>query len=269
MIRPTRDQLSTLSTTERLSFEFGDVVTRRLTKMTNAGRTAFMGVTIWGAGGRRLNVLGLEHLRSYGDTDRVLLVANHRSFFDFFVITAVLYWRTQLSRRVLCPVRSTFFYDHPMGPAVNLLMSGMSMFPPILRDPKRGTFNRYSLERCVAELERKGTVMGLHPEGTRNKGSDPYAFLPAQPGVGKVALDAKSSRVHPVFIVGITNDLREEVRRNWLAPADYPIDIEFGPAIDLERLRDEGSRPANALRAAKRCLAAIAELAEKHRVAHR
>mgnify|MGYP001480307136 CR=1 FL=1 len=47
----------------------------------------------------------------------------------------------------------------------------------------------------VAALpDQPGTVVGLHPEGTRGKGPDPYTFLPAQPGVGKLALVAEIPR---------------------------------------------------------------------------
>ena len=51
---------------------------------------------------------------------------------------------------------------------------------------------RCAVARCIEELNREdiGTVMGLHPEGTRGKGADPYTFLPAQPGVGRIALGA-------------------------------------------------------------------------------
>ena len=265
--KPTREQLGVLNTTERVAFELADLTLRHLRPVSERWNSAFMGLTIWGAGGRRMDVRGLdEHLGGYDRQSRVLLVANHRSFFDFYVITALVYWRTKMTRRVLCPVRSTFFYDHPLGPAVNMVMSGMSMFPPILRDPKRGTFNRYSLERCVSELETPGTTMGLHPEGTRNKGDDPYSFLPAQPGVGKIALDAKHAHVHPVFIHGLSNSLPEEFRRNWLRPIDeHPVDISFGPEIDLEDLRAQGSRPANTKRAADRMLLGIKKLSEQQR----
>lgn len=265
MPRPSREQLELLTKTERVSFELADFVTTRVPGVAAAWNTAFMGFLIWSAGGRRLDVRGLEHLAPYGKDARVLLVANHRSFFDFYVITAILFWRTNLSKRILFPVRSSFFYDNPLGPVLNAAMSGMAMFPPILRDPRRAAFNRYSIARCVEELEKPGTVMGLHPEGTRNKGSDPYSFLPAQPGVGKVALES-SAPVFPVFIHGVTNNLVREWRRNWLEPKSrHRITVIFGPEIDFADLRAMGSRATTQKRAADRCLAAIQSLAEAHR----
>lgn len=265
MTRPSPEQLALLTKTERVAFELAELVNAHLQPVQAAWNRAFMGAMIWSAGGRRFHVEGLERIASLGKRARLLLVANHRSFFDFYVITAMLFWRTNLSRRILFPVRSSFFYDHPAGPLINAAMSGMAMFPPILRDRQRATFNRWSIERCVEELEKPGTVMGLHPEGTRNKSDDPYSFLPAQPGAGKLGLET-TARVVPIFIHGLTNDLRDEWRRNWLEPtAAHPITLMFGPDIDFSDLRAKGSRPATQKRAADRCLDAIRDLAEQHR----
>ncbi len=265
MTRPTREQLGLLHKNERIAYALADFVNLRMQGTQAAWNTAFMGGLIWSAGGRRLQVEGLETLASYGKQERLLLVANHRSFFDFYVITAILFWKTKLSKRILFPVRANFFYDHPLGPLLNATMSGMAMFPPILRDRQRASFNRYSLQRCVEELEKPGTIMGLHPEGTRNKSDDPYSFLPAQPGVGKVALEA-TARVIPIFIHGLSNNLLTEWQRNWVKPTDeHPITVMFGAEIDLADLRAQGSRPATQKRAADRLLEGIVKLSDEHR----
>lgn len=268
MTRPTREQLALLRPTERVSFALADFVNERLQGPQARWNAAFMGALIWSAGGRRLNVYGLDRLARRGKQERLLLMANHRSFFDFYVITAILFWKTNLSRRILFPVRSNFFYDHPAGPLLNAAMSGMAMFPPILRDRERSSFNRYSLQRCLEELEKPGTVMGLHPEGTRNKDNDPYSFLPAQPGVGKIALET-TAPVVPIFIHGLSNNLTTEWRRNWLRPrTENPIDVIFGDDIDMSDLRASGSRATTQKKAADRCLNAIRALAESHGAIH-
>jgi 1-acyl-sn-glycerol-3-phosphate acyltransferase len=147
---------------------------------------------------------------------------------------------------------------------MNATMSGMAMFPPILRDKNRKAFNRYSIQRSLEELRKPGTVMGLHPEGTRNKSDDPYSFLPAQPGVGKVAMET-DAHVHPVFIHGVTNNLALEWKRNWLMPRERnPITVMFGPKIDFSDLRTSDTR-ATHKKAADRCLDAIKALADIHR----
>lgn len=267
-MRPTSEQLAPLSPLERASFEIADFFSRKeLSVLSKAWNSVFMGGLIYGCGGRRFKIRGLENLAPYGKNDSVLLVANHRSFFDFFTISALVYWRTNLTKRIFFPVRQTFFYDHPAGPLVNAVMSGMRMFPPVMRDKEKRAFNQYVLARCVEELNRTdvGTVLGLHPEGTRNKNADPYDFLPAQPGVGRVALEATRAHVIPVFALGMGQSILGEMKMNALAPADHPVDVYFGAPLDFSDLRKKANMVTTQKRAADRCLDAIKALAERHR----
>ena len=55
-----------------------------------------------------------------------------------------------------------------------------------------------------------GRLIGFHPEGTRNKSEDPYSFLDAQPGIGRLILEARPQLV-PVFIAGLSNSLGHEL----------------------------------------------------------
>lgn len=265
-MRPTPELLESLSRNERMTFELGNLLARRgLTPLGSAYTTAVMGALIWSCGGQRLDVEGLEHLEPFGKNDSLLVVANHRSFFDFFVISYVLYFRTNLSRRMLYPTRSTFFYDHPVGTVMNLAMSAGRMFPPIMRDQHKREFNRWSLERCIEELNGRGdgpgTVLCVHPEGTRNKGPDPLAFLPAQPGAGRLALAAKTTI--PVFILGMSNSLGTEFVWNWTNPSPHRIAVRFGAPMNFDDLRPK----ANTLRAQKlaadRCMERIGELGRR------
>src|SRR5438034_2746774 len=123
-MRPTPEQLAPLSPLERASFEIADFFARPVfTPISCYWNSAFMGSLIWSCGGRRFTIRGLEHVKKYGKKDAILLVANHRSFFDFFSISAILYWRTNLTKRIFFPVRQNFFYDNPAGPLVNAIMS--------------------------------------------------------------------------------------------------------------------------------------------------
>jgi 1-acyl-sn-glycerol-3-phosphate acyltransferase len=268
-VRPTPEQLAPLSRFERAAFEVADVLSHpKLSPLSAGWNSVVMGALIWSCGGRRFNIHGLEHLTSFGKKDSVLLVANHRSFFDFFSITAILYWRTRLTKRIFFPVRQTFFYEHPLGPAVNWAMSGMRMFPPVMREKEKRAFNMYSVARCIEELNREdiGTVLGIHPEGTRNKGPDPYAFLPAQPGVGRVALGATRAHVVPVFVLGMGQSIPGELRMNWLTePSDNPVDMYFGAPLDFSDLRPKSHLITTQKRAADRCLDAIKSLADLQR----
>ena len=266
-MRPTPEQLAPLSRLERVSFEIADKLAHpKLSALSAGWNSVVMGALIYSCGSRRFDLHGLDIMQRYGKKDSILLVANHRSFFDFFSITAILYWRTKLTKRIFFPVRENFFYDHPLGPVVNFAMSGMRMFPPVMRDKEKRLFNNYSVARCIEELNREdvGTVLGIHPEGTRNKGDDPYAFLPAQPGVGRVALGATRAHVIPVFVLGMGQSISGELEMNWRSrrPAlEHPVDMYFGEPLDFSDLRPKANMLTTQKRAADRCLDAIKALA--------
>jgi len=267
-VGPTPEQLAPLSRFERAAFRIADALaTPALTPLSANWNSVVMGALIYSCGSRRFDIHGLENLAPFGKKDSILLVANHRSFFDFFTITALLYWRTKLTKRIFFPVRQNFFYDHPLGPAVNFAMSGMRMFPPVMRDKEKKAFNTYSVARCIEELNRPdiGTVLGIHPEGTRNKGDDPYAFLPAQPGTGRIALGATRAHVIPVFVLGMGQSITGEWRMNWGAPEEHPVDVYFGAPLDFSDLRPKANMLTTQKRAADRCLDAIKVLADKQR----
>lgn len=255
--RPEATQLAPLSPRERRFFALADFVARHLGPLSRAWNATVMAGLTALAARRRLRVDGLEHLARYGPRDSLLLVANHRSFFDFFLIMSVLRARTRLSLRCFFPVRSTFFYDHPLGPVVNLLMSGMAMFPPIMRHRAGVRFNDYALKRCAAELRIPGTLVGIHPEGTRNREPDPYRLLKVTRGVGRVALEAGPVPVVPVFVLGCGNDLLEEIGHNLLRPRRRPLWVIIGAPVELADLAARAGDPAAWKEAAERCAEAI------------
>ncbi len=207
-------------------------------------------------------VHGLERLPAWDPAGSVILVANHRSFFDLYVTTAELVARG-LPQRILFPVRSTFFYDHPLGPAVNGLMSFFAMYPPIFRERKRAALNLASLDEVAGLLRRGGFFVGLHPEGTRKKDDDPYTFLPAQSGVGRIVRKSRVPVV-PVFVNGLGNDMVEQVV-SGLTGKGRPIRIVFGAPIDFGALLRAPLGPKTYRRIAEKCLEAIGALGQEER----
>jgi len=207
-----------------------------------------------------MRVRGLEHVEAASRERPLLLVANHRSFFDMYAVSSVLFRRTRWRKKLFFPVRGRFFYDHPAGPLVNFVMGWWSMFPPFFaggENPltEKRAFDKFSM-RLLTSLcaEGPGNVVGFHPEGTRNKSDDPYSFLRAQPGVGKLIREA-NPQVVPVFIAGLGNDLPKQVLGNWRG--GEPVRIHFGPAIDFADFYDK----RDSVRAYKE----IAELGEQDR----
>lgn len=259
MAEPTDDPLSLLTPQERRWYGVSDALFRRWPWVSIAWNHVFMVNVVRFFAMRRVHVNGLEHVPGPGS--RVIFVANHRSFFDFFVTGAILYTRTSLPRSVMFPVRSSFFYEGFGGAFMNAVMAGFTMFPPILRDPERLAFNRFAIARCAEFLSEPGRWVGMHPEGKRGYGPDPYEMLPSQPGVGRLVLAAPGVQVIPVWIWGLTNRFQDEAWDNWTRPESHPIDLDFGPPVPLDDLVAAGDAAA----IAARCQAAIRALADAQR----
>lgn len=209
----------------------------------------------------QLHVHGLEHVRPYRRTP-ILLVANHRSFFDMFVINAVLYRRAGFDQRFLFPVRAHFFYDSLLGLVVNGVISFFSMYPPIFRDRRR-SLNLESWQELATLLTEGGRSAGLHPEGTRNRGPDPYALLPVHSGVGRL-VHATGVPVLPAFINGLSNHALDQIWRN-LRHLGPPVNLVFGPELDLTALRSMPPRGRTYKAIAEEVGRGIAQLAEVER----
>ena len=197
----------------------------------------------------------------------ILMVSNHRSFFDQYSILLSI-WMSKLSwgRRMYFPVRANFFYDNPLGVAVNYLIGGGVMYPPIYRQTERKELNDDALERSVRFLQEPGTVVGVHPEGTRGKGPDPYQLLPAQPGVGKIALLANPI-ILPWFINGLSNSIVDDVLATQKPGIRRirPVIAVAGAPIDISDLLTSKPRPTLYKKAADRFMKRIAELGQREK----
>jgi 1-acyl-sn-glycerol-3-phosphate acyltransferase len=215
----------------------------------------------------RMFVDGLEHLMNLRPESGVMLVSNHRSFFDQYCMLLGCYMGpVPWAKRLFFPVRSNFFYDQPLGVVINAAIAGGAMYPPIFRQAERRQLNDEALDKMVEILGQRGNVLGMHPEGTRGKGPDPYEMLPAQPGVGKVALLGKPT-VIPAFIHGLGNDIVKDVRMNFGPEArrDHAVMTVFGPPIDYADFMAEKPRPTLYKKTADRFMAEIRKLSERER----
>lgn len=208
------------------------------------------------------HVYGLERALPLRRKQSYILVANHRSFFDLYVITGHLV-RLGLRHRIVFPVRAAFFYDSPLGLFVNGVMSFFAMYPPIFRDRKKAFLNPSSLEELGWLLRRGGMLAGLHPEGTRNLGEDPYSFLPSQRGVGKI-IHTAGVPVIPVFINGLINDLPRQVASNFDGTGKTIV-VVFGAPIDFGGLTEAPASPKVHQAIADRTLEVIAELGREEK----
>jgi 1-acyl-sn-glycerol-3-phosphate acyltransferase len=214
---------------------------------------------------RRVLVEGVDDLMALRPETGVMLVSNHRSFFDQYVMLLACYMGpVPWSKRLFFPVRSNFFYDQPLGIMVNAAVAGGAMYPPIYRQSDRRALNDDALDRMAQIVRRPGNVLGMHPEGTRGKGADPYKFLPAQPGVGKLALIARPT-VIPAFIHGLGNSALDDIRFNFSSEArrSRAIVTVFGPPVDYRDLCAEKPRPTLYKKCADRFMVEVGKLAAR------
>jgi 1-acyl-sn-glycerol-3-phosphate acyltransferase len=266
-LSPTTEELSVLGTTEKLAFW--------LVRTMNSGRWKRFwtfcqrhigSLWIYLATYNLMNVFGIENVENTDPARPVVLVANHRSFFDMYTVSSVLFRRTQRPITLYFPVRAKFFYDNPIGWFVNLVMGWWSMYPPFFREEKQAVkraFDKFSVRELVNICTYgKGHVIGFHPEGKRNLNDDPYSFLPAQPGIGKVIYEAHP-QVVPVFISGLNNDLPKQILGNWTG--GEKVRIWFGEPIGLSQFYDKRDSVRTHKEIADHLMTKIGELGEKDR----
>jgi 1-acyl-sn-glycerol-3-phosphate acyltransferase len=208
-----------------------------------------------------MNVFGIENVENTDTGRPLILVANHRSFFDMYTVSSVLFRRTKRPMNLYFPVRGKFFYDHPAGWVVNFIMGWFSMYPPFFRESREARkreFDKYSMRRLVQLASEGGSsVIGVHPEGKRNIEGGPYDLLPAQPGIGKVIYAARP-QVIPVFIAGLGNDLPKQIMGNWRG--GEKVRIWFGPQVELQEFYEKGDRIRTHKEIADHLMSKIAEL---------
>jgi 1-acyl-sn-glycerol-3-phosphate acyltransferase len=265
--KPSAAQLAVLSPSERVGFWLTHRMNLGAWKRLMTFLQRHIGsLWIYLATYNLMHVFGIENVED-SDPDRPLvLVANHRSFFDMYTVSSVIFRRTRRPVSLFFPVRAKFFYDNPIGWFVNFIMGWFSMYPPFFResrDTRKREFDKYSMERLIQLCsEGRGHIIGFHPEGKRNLEGGPYDMLPAQPGIGKVIYVARP-QVVPVFIAGLGNNLPKQVFGNWTG--GEKVRIWFGKMVDLNSYYDKPDRLRTHKGIADHLMAEIAGLAENDR----
>jgi 1-acyl-sn-glycerol-3-phosphate acyltransferase len=263
-VRPTPADLEPLAPIERRLVRLVEGVLRTpvLERLSRGWLWHFNRRLVNALVGNLLQVRGTEVFRDLPADRGLLICSNHRSFFDQYVIMACFANALGRLPPLYFPVRSDYFYEGVGGGLVNGLAAAFHMYPPVFRDPRKRAFNRYTQARLVELLRTPGTAVGVHPEGRRGKGPDPYELLPAQVGVGQLILEARPSVV-PVFINGLGNDLWRQSVSNFRRNGT-PIVLVVGSPLVLP---PEGvpSRLRTHKDVADQVLDAIRELGQRER----
>lgn len=113
-------------------------------------------------------------------------------------------------------------------------------------------------------LTNPGNMVGFHPEGTRNRGPDPYALLPGKPGCGELIFRSNPNVV-PVFLQGFIKSPFKMVQRNWSSSPKPVVHMVMGEPLDFsEELKLQENRKTF-LQISKKVMKAIDELAKRER----
>lgn len=265
MRTPKPEQLATLEGFEKTAFTIADAVNRdpRLKRAAQAFLATIGKTWVHQCTKNLLNVRGLEHVRDLDPHRGVMIAANHRSFFDSYLISSVLLRTCGWIERMYFPVRSNFFYESPAGVLVNGIMSAWAMYPPVMRRKEARVFNDYVVELTADLLARRGTLVGFHPEGTRNKTDDPYTLLPAQIGTGQIIHHGKPIVV-PTFVLGFRENLARQVVGNFDGTGE-PVTLVFGKPLDLSEYYDAEGRLRTYKRLADRLREVLTALGQEER----
>jgi 1-acyl-sn-glycerol-3-phosphate acyltransferase len=269
VIEPTDEELAALSRFERFAFRVTHRMNqRRWKRFWSWCQSVFGAGWIYLSTYNLVRVYGLENLEAVSKDRPILLVANHRSFFDMYTVSTVLFRHTRWRKQLFFPVRGRFFYQSLAGMFVNLVMGWWSMYPPFFAAgdkpvAEKREFDKYSFRRLTQlSHEGAGNVIGFHPEGTRNRSDDPYSYLRPQPGVGKLIKDA-NPQVVPVFIAGLGNSLPKQVLGNWFG--GELIRIHFGKQLNLSDFIVKKDHVRTYKEITEFVMSRIAELGEKDR----
>jgi glycerol-3-phosphate dehydrogenase (NAD(P)+) len=167
----------------------------------------------------RMQRIGREHIPAKGP---VILAANHRSFFDPFVIGT-------MTRRPIYYVakKELFGYNRLLA----WLLNALGAFPV-----DRGAGDRDTIDTAEIIL-RRGEIVLMFPEGTRTR---PGALGKPKRGVGRLALET-GAPVVPIAIIGT-----EDIRRGWrIRPRK--VRLRAGPPLRFPKVEDASPALAGAV----------------------
>jgi 1-acyl-sn-glycerol-3-phosphate acyltransferase len=167
----------------------------------------------------RMKRMGREHIPARGP---VILAANHRSFFDPFVIGT-------MTRRPVYYVAKKELFGYSR--ILSWLLNALGAFPV-----DRGASDQESIETARQILNR-GEIVLMFPEGTRTR---PGSLGKPKRGVGRLALES-GAPVVPIAIIGT-----EDIRRGWrIRPRK--VRIRAGRALNFPKVDNASPALAGAV----------------------
>ncbi len=180
--------------------------------------------------------------------EQCIVIANHNSSLDTYVLASLLSWKHKQTTRVAA-AKDTFASGFVGWVAHKTLRVVL-----VDRHPRGKTNPLAEIE----DLLGQGLSLIIYPEGTRG---DPGHIEPFKRGVGVLSVAYPDVPVYPVYIKGIEKCL---ARDEYLAvPFEIGLEVSETPLYGRDFLKD-GSNARNASKAAAHAMEeAVRELAGK------
>jgi len=154
-----------------------------------------------------LKIEGVENIPRHGG---IVLACNHPGGMDSFVLGFAS------PRQVYYMAKRELFNVHPV---MSYLLHRIGAFPI-----NRGARDTAAIEYSV-DLLKQGCVLGMFPEGTRNRGKP---MRRGKSGAVRIAIDA-GVPVVPVAVLGIPH-----LHRNWYNPFKRTkLSVQFGQPVNF------------------------------------
>ena len=207
-----------------------------------------------------------ERLSKANYDNGILICANHRSYIDNFslAIRSMRYIPPHV--RLLAPARTEGLFDKPWGIVLNFFLTYMNMYPPVVRSSRGAVWGKRVIQILTDLLHRGRIAIFIHPEGGRNKGSDPYDLLPAKPGLGKI-IHSTRCEVFPVFLQGFPREPKKFLRANYSTQGKKEplVHAVMGESIDFSAERAQPASPEIYREIGRRLMNAIVQASIEER----
>lgn len=216
--------------------------------------------------GNLLRDHNFERLRDADYENSILVCANHRSYVDNFAIAIRAMKHIPPHVRMIAPARTEGLFDKPWGIFLNFFLTFMNMYPPVVRSSRGAMWGKRVIQILTDLLLKGRLALFIHPEGGRNKGSDPYDLMSAKPGLGKIIHQSRAT-VFPVFLQGFPRSPKAFVRANYRKGASSQplVHAVMGEPLDFSAERALPASPEVYRAIGKRLMDAIVEASVEER----
>jgi 1-acyl-sn-glycerol-3-phosphate acyltransferase len=210
-----------------------------LTRYVVSHLTILLGAPIFKVLNRTI-VIGRENV---GEEPNTLLLANHQSMLDGFIVGFAVFFPRSLIKPSVMPWHPAAQEHFFANPVLAWLSDNWKCIP--VRPGRKDFVAMKRMERCL-----KRGIMTVFPEGTRSRDG---RLLPPRSGIGYVMLKTRPKAI-PVTIDGV--DAVMPVG-SFFPSVLHTVMIYYGPAVDLSEFYDREHNRETAQAAIEKVFAVV------------